>query len=168
MYIDNPFYNHRYSVRFSLANDVLYGINLHQVMTSTLTSGSVAGFFSENFVAEVLSKVADKAPANTRGHDLVSKSKKRPIEVKAMSQYGVKLCQSNNVGAGRKIDRNAFNADAPTKDFIVVDTTRITDGELDFVILEGSRVAESGPTLTFKKAKANFFETGEPIEITNW
>lgn len=166
MYIlEAPSYFQKYSIAFNVGLSSEETDNdLSHVIKQTLCLGSVAGYLAEHLVGECLKEHVESAPANTRGFDLITKKGDRQIEVKSLTKYGAKLCQSSNIGAGRKIDHDLFANEAAQKDFIIADTRKLSEGQLEFVILPGSTICELGPKVSTNRYSGLFDETS-PITV---
>ncbi len=145
--IDEPKYFNTYS--FDISQTLLCnGVDMTSVITSTLSRGSPAGFFAENFVAKVLKDHADHVPS--RGYDLLSNDGIK-IEIKGLNQNGVDLSPSEMKGKGRKFNREQYEKESIEKDFIIADTSNLSS-EIKFFIVPGEFVVTKKHRWSYKQA----------------
>lgn len=114
-------------------NEGMVMASVHRVLSC---KGSAAGFFAEDLITSHLSEHLIHSPA--KGYDAVSRKRGTKVEIKSFTKGGVKLCESKDIGAGRKVNLPEFFSYVATKDFIIADTTLIADGRMEYVIVPGS------------------------------
>lgn len=145
-------------------NLIVDGIDMTHVIVSTLKRGSAGGFFAEELSAALLAQHLNHVPA--KGYDFVSKVSGRPVECKGFNKNGTDLSPSDMKGKGRKFDKQRFEDDARTKDFIVADTSNL-ENSFSYVLLPGEHVAGTiGHKITAKKRDVIFSsaEQARPVE----
>ena len=143
-----------------------YSHNIPDVVSTMLAQGSISGKIAEIIAGKLIfSEVCHYV--STKGHDFVGITSDRKVEAKALTNYGLKLCPSSMIGAGRKIDKEQHKRDAVDKDFIVVDVRSLSkDGLIKYVVLSGEMVAGLSPSLGVKAAEKLFqLPDGENV---NW
>ncbi len=136
------------------------------ILHTTMSRGSVAGFFAEDYAAILHSDVVSHVP-QAKGYDLMSKANFRPIEVKGFNRNGVDLAPSSMKGTGRSFDSVVFNEDSKTKDFIVADTSNICN-QISLVVLPGSYVSETVGNKVTARNRDILFASGNEATPVCW
>lgn len=141
------------------------GVDMSHVLHATLRRGSAAGFFAEELTAALLKEHLNHAPVS--GSDFCSKSSGVRVECKGLNRNGVDLSPSMMKGKGRRFDRDLFQEDARTKDFIIADTSSL-ENSFSYVVIPGEHVADTiGNKVTYKR-KSILFDSKEKTRPVNW
>jgi hypothetical protein len=152
----------KHELAFNLTVD---GIDMTDVIIATLKRGSAAGFFAEELSARLLNDSLNHVPA--KGYDFISKASGRPVECKGFNKNGTDLSPSDMKGKGRKFDKDRFDEDARTKDFLVADTSNL-ENSFSYVVLPGDHVVDNlGHRVTAKK-RGVIFESSEEPRPVDW
>lgn len=121
------------------------GVEVPEVVEKLMSNGRFTGFLVEPLAARLCGETFEHL--DVKGYDLKSLDpEEKNREVKSFTKYGAKLGPSTFYGAGRKPDPALFESTiAPSKDFIVVDQTRLAQtGEVHLVLKRGTDVAKIG------------------------
>jgi hypothetical protein len=151
-----------HDLQFTLTVD---GVDMTDVILSTLKRGSAAGFFAEELSARLLTDSLTHVPA--KGYDFISKASGRPVECKGFNKNGTDLSPSNMKGEGRKFDKERFDEDARTKDFLVADTSDLANS-FSYVVLPGDHVVDHVGHRITARNRAKLFESAEEARPVEW
>jgi hypothetical protein len=133
------------------------GVERPDVVAHLMGNGRFTGFLVEPYAATIAGDRFEHTDA--KGFDLRSKDDARQhIEVKSFTKHGAKLGPSTFYGAGRKPSPDLFRSDiAPSKDFIVVDQTKLAEsGQVELVLKRGSDIALIGHAVPHGQRSALF------------
>lgn len=125
------------------------GIEQPSAVKKLMGNGRFTGFLVEPYAAFLSGE--DFLHVDRKGFDLESLGEMPNREVKSFTPHGAKLGPSTFYGAGRKADPLLFEQTiAPSKDFIVVDQTKLaTTGEVHLVLKRGADVAKIGHSVSY-------------------
>lgn len=133
------------------------GVERPDVVAHLMGNGRFTGFLVEPYAATIAGDRFEHTDA--KGFDLRSKDDARQhIEVKSFTKHGAKLGPSTFYGAGRKPSPDLFRSDiAPSKDFIVVDQTKLAEsGQVELVLKRGADIALIGHAVSHGQRSALF------------